>query len=501
MSDIDSSPKLSERRVGQLALAFIAFGFLGLLVGGVSVGWVMALNERRVGWVNHTYDVERHINALRIDTEQMESARRGYLIDQDPSFQSVYAGARAAVPGELASLTQLTADNPRQGVRLAQLRQVSDQFEGLLARSIFATKAGRRALAQGGFMTDGSVQLARSTRRITADMLAEENNLLATRVADQKDAVRLFFIALASSGVLLAAVAAASIWLILRYTRDLTASRNSLRRLNDNLEQAVEVRTWDLQRANDEIQRFAYIVSHDLRSPLVNVLGFTSELDAASKPILGLIERAEAEAPQIVNDQVRRAVREDMPEAIGFIRSSTQKMDRLINAILRLSREGRRTITPEPLDMDQLVGGVADSLHHRVDELGAQIVIDRPLPPLTTDRVAIEQILSNLVENAVKYLKPGRPGRIRISGRTESGRAIFEVADNGRGIDPKDHERVFDLFRRSGVQDQPGEGIGLAHARALAYRLGGVVSCDSALDEGAVFTLSLPASYSGEDQK
>jgi signal transduction histidine kinase len=293
-------------------------------------------------------------------------------------------------------------------------------------------------------------------------------------------------------------MAAASILVFLRYTRELAGSRDRLKDLNDNLEDAVEARTAELQRANDEIQRFAYIVSHDLRSPLVNVLGFNSELEAAAKPIAALIERAEAEAPQILTEEVRRAVREDIPEAIGFIRTSTQKMDRLINAILKLSREGRRTITPEQLNMDDLVQGAADSLQHRVAEISAEITVEKPLPPLRSDRVAVEQILSNLIENAVKYLKPGRPGHIRISGRLTSGRVVYEVADNGRGIDPKDHERVFDLFRRSGAQDQPGEGIGLAHVRALAYRLGGIVSCESALDQGATFRLSLPAIHPGE---
>jgi signal transduction histidine kinase len=260
----------------------------------------------------------------------------------------------------------------------------------------------------------------------------------------------------------------------------------------------VETRTVDLQRANEEIQRFAYIVSHDLRSPLVNVLGFTAELDAAAGPINGLIDRAEAEAPAIVTEDARRAIREDIPEAIGFIRGSTQKMDRLINAILKLSREGRRTIRPERLDMEDLARGVADSLRHRVDELGAEISIATPMPDLVSDRLAVEQILSNLVENAVKYLAPGRPGRIAISGCESLGRVTYEVADNGRGIDPKDHERVFDLFRRSGPQDQPGEGIGLAHVRDLAYRLGGTVGCESALGEGATFRLSLPSVHAGE---
>ncbi|RYD86935.1 MAG: ATP-binding protein, partial [Sphingomonadales bacterium] len=87
---------------------------------------------------------------------------------------------------------------------------------------------------------------------------------------------------------------------------------------------------------------------------------------------------------------------------------------------------------------------------------------------------------------------------IRISGSAQHGRALIDVVDNGRGIERRDHERVFDLFRRSGVQDQPGEGIGLAHVRALAYRLGGTISVDSDIGKGATFRINLPLAWSGE---
>ena len=111
----------------------------------------------------------------------------------------------------------------------------------------------------------------------------------------------------------------------------------------------------------------------------------------------------------------------------------------------------------------------------------------------------MEQLLSNLTENAVKYLSPDRPGDIRLRGRAAGTRAVFEVADNGRGIDPRDHERVFELFRRSGQQDQPGEGIGLAHVRALVYRLGGTITVDSELGRGSTFRVDLPRRLERED--
>jgi signal transduction histidine kinase len=490
--------EISERRFGRLILAFVVVGFLSLLMAGVGAAVIMNLSEDRNAWVSHTYEVENHIIALRFNLERMASARRGYLLDENARFRAAYAESSAAAATEVDDLERLTSDNPRQRGAIQTLRPQVVRLRSILDASIAAAATGARSGAVRNFVTDGSAPLTREVQQVTGGMLAEEQRLLRQRIAAQAAYVGDFFAILVLCAVLLVLVAAGSVWVILRYTRELARSRDDLRGLNDNLEQAVQERTTDLQRANDEIQRFAYIVSHDLRSPLVNVLGFTSELDAAARPIAELLDRVEAEAPALVSEAVRLAVREDIPEAIGFIRGSTQKMDRLINAILKLSREGRGTVSPEPLNMDDLAQGIADSLRHRVTEAGAEILVEKPLPKVTTDRVALEQILSNLTENAVKYLKPGRPGRIVIRGRRELGKVVYEVADNGRGIDPKDHERVFDLFRRSGVQDQPGEGIGLAHVRASAYRLGGIVTCESALDEGAVFRVSLPAAYSGE---
>jgi signal transduction histidine kinase len=175
-------------------------------------------------------------------------------------------------------------------------------------------------------------------------------------------------------------------------------------------------------------------------------------------------------------------------------------MDRLINAILRLSREGRREITPEKLDMDALIWSLADVHRHRIDARDIDLSIAPNLPDIVSDRLAVEQIFGNLIDNAVKYMVPGRRGRIEIRGRLEARRAIFEIADNGRGIDKRDHHRIFDLFRRSGMQDQQGEGIGLAHVRAIAYRLGGMISVDSELGRGATFRIDLPIEFSGENR-
>jgi signal transduction histidine kinase len=167
-------------------------------------------------------------------------------------------------------------------------------------------------------------------------------------------------------------------------------------------------------------------------------------------------------------------------------------MDRLINAILKLSREGRRNLVPEQLDMTAMVRDIADSVRHQTRAAGAGIVIE-PLPVLESDRLSVEQVLGNLIDNAVKYLDPSRPGRIVVTGEeTGDGWIVYRIADNGRGIAGRDHERIFELFRRSGRQDQPGEGLGLAFVRNSVRRLGGDITLESDLGKGSTFMVKLP---------
>ncbi|MDB5641201.1 MAG: fhlA [Hyphomicrobiales bacterium] len=238
----------------------------------------------------------------------------------------------------------------------------------------------------------------------------------------------------------------------------------------------------ELKESNEEIQRYAYIVSHDLRAPLVNIMGFTSELEAVTeemRPLMG--ENKEADR-----------LTTDVQESLSFIKAAIDKMDGLINAILRLSREGRRNFKPEPLDMVKLLHGLADAQRHQADTMDAEVIVNE-MPDIVADRLAIEQIFGNLIDNAIKYSAPGRRGVIEITGEPFGSRVRFSVRDNGRGIAPHDHARVFELFRRSGAQDKPGEGIGLAHVRALVRSIGGRIDLTSELGVGTTFTITLPA--------
>nr|WP_294296430.1 sensor histidine kinase [uncultured Sphingomonas sp.] len=470
----------------------MGLGFAALLGAGIATWSSTERTQRYAALVDHSYQVRDAIGRFQVTLEESETARRGYLLTGNDQFRQLYRRNADRLDAELNTIESLTLDNAVQTEAAGRIGRVLGELQENRRRSIELAGAGDRAFAVQMFQADGSILRVRAIRARLRVMLAAEEALLDERGADQRASTATFLTALGAAGLLVMVVAGVSFITIFRFTRDLGASRARLQELNDTLEDQVVERTTDLARANEEIQRFAYIVSHDLRSPLVNVMGFTAELEAGQKALAELVDRAEDAAPDIVTDDARFAAREDLPEAIGFIRTSTQKMDRLINAILKLSREGRRTITPEPIDMAALIGGIRDTLQHKLDEIGGAVEVAGTLPAIVTDRLAIEQVFANVIENAVKYRHPTRPVRITTSGRQVGGRAIFEIADNGRGIDPRDHQRVFDLFRRSGAQDQPGEGIGLAHVRALTYRLGGTIDVASELGEGATFRINLP---------
>ncbi|MCQ0988832.1 sensor histidine kinase [Jiella marina] len=481
----------TQRRVNRAIFFGVAVGFLMLALAATAVVWAFQRTQDYSERVSHTLEVEAALAELEALHERLEAARRGYLVEVDPRFTETFDSAIAAMPVQLDRIHDLISDNPGQLERLSELRDLIDRHQALLRDSITEKTAGGTSISAATILDEEDIAIVERIRALSQEMTAEERRLLVLREADERQGILVSTVVATLAGIVFLLVAAGTIWATQRTLRALAETHRELHRLNEDLESAVEERTAELQRANAEIQRFAYIVSHDLRSPLVNVMGFTAELNASIKPLNDLIDAVEEKDPEIIDDEIRFAVREDLPEAIGFIRSSTEKMDRLINAILRLSREGRRVLAPEAIDMNALVEGIIDSLRHRADELGITFTAE-PVPTLVSDKLAVEQIISNLVENATKYLKPDRPGRITVRGHKQHGRVVIEVEDNGRGIDPRDHERIFDLFRRSGSQDQPGEGIGLAHVRALAYRLGGTITCESALNEGATFRLSLP---------
>ncbi len=246
-----------------------------------------------------------------------------------------------------------------------------------------------------------------------------------------------------------------------------------------------------LSETNEELKRFTYIVSHDLRAPLLSLRGFSGELRRSLEALRKPMESALENLAEPERGAAAQALEEAVPEALGFIESSVTRMDHLIGALLRLSRVGYREFHMEELDTRQLLDETLRALAHQIESHKVDLKVG-PLPRIVSDRTAMEQIFGNLLDNAVKYLDPERPGRIELSASETAEGVVFEVRDNGRGIAEEDMDKVFAPFRRAGPQDIPGEGMGLAYVRALLHRLGGRIECQSQPGVGTTLRFVLP---------
>jgi sigma-B regulation protein RsbU (phosphoserine phosphatase) len=256
-------------------------------------------------------------------------------------------------------------------------------------------------------------------------------------------------------------------------------------------EQQLQRYAAELERSNEEVKRFAYIVSHDLRAPLINLKGFASELHTTLEKIGPVVNTVLPHLEEKQRQAVAMAFQEDIPEALGFIDSSVTRMDRFIEAILGLSRLGRRELELAPIDMDELVETTLRTLAHQIEKHQAKVFVDQ-LPQVVADRTSMEQIVGNILGNAVKYLDPDRPGEIKITSERNHETTTFHIQDNGCGIAKKDMDEVFAPFRRAGVHDVEGEGMGLPYAQTLVRRHGGRMWCESELGKGSTFSFSLP---------
>lgn len=247
----------------------------------------------------------------------------------------------------------------------------------------------------------------------------------------------------------------------------------------------------ELQDGNEELKGFIYSVAHDLRAPLVNIRGFTGELGRAAREIQEIVEKQAENLPEEIRHRTAALVREDVQPATGFIGASVERMSGLINALLKLSQLGHRQLRLEPLDLREMAQMSLRSLQHQVNEKNAVVEVG-VLPEATADRLAMEQVITNLLDNALKYLSPGRPGRILISSRQTAEGTVYFVQDNGRGIDANDMPKLFKIFRRLGSPDVPGEGVGLAYVKTLVKRHGGRIWCESEPGRGSIFFFSIP---------
>jgi two-component system sensor kinase FixL len=250
--------------------------------------------------------------------------------------------------------------------------------------------------------------------------------------------------------------------LILGVHRDITERRQ--------IEAERETLIAELEVKNVELERFAYTVSHDLKSPLITIQGFLNYLERDAS--VGNVERMRADITRISN--------------------AAQTMQELLDELLELSRVGRIVNPPEKVPLGELAREAVDTVAGRLTEGGVEVEIAPNLPIVYGDRPRLREVLENLLDNAVKFMGDQPQPRVEIGVRRDDHETVFYVRDNGVGIDPRYHEKVFGLFEKLDPKTE-GTGVGLAIVQRIVDIHGGRIWVESeGVEQGTSFCFTLP---------
>jgi two-component system, chemotaxis family, sensor kinase Cph1 len=267
------------------------------------------------------------------------------------------------------------------------------------------------------------------------------------------------------------------------------AIRTDITERKKNEERLVQM-SQELVEKNKELETVVYVASHDLRSPLVNVHGFSRELASAYERVKAKL--AKSKAKMVDKQEILELLEQDVPEALSYIQAGVAKMESLLAGFLRFSRLGRAALTIEPLDMNAMLKDISQAMEFQLKETGAWLQVEK-LPLCVGDATQINQVFTNLIDNALKYRDPGRLCRIHVSGRLEGDRSVYIVEDNGIGIAPEHQAKIFEIFHRLNPSDTTGEGLGLSIAQKILERHNGEIHVESAAGQGSKFIVSLPS--------
>ncbi len=461
--------------------AALAGAVLLVLFGVAALFWVFGQIDQAASARQHSRLVAMRAADFLASLIDAETGQRGFALTGDDAFLEPYLAVRGRVSGQLGELRQLTKlEESRR--HLDAVRPLMDAKMGELARSIQMRRSGDMA-AVGALVASGEGKRSMDSIRTEIGRVIEIENLAFEReVARFETNLRRLFVGIVAVSLcfLLLGALAANLYYRnnehrlrnLEVARDIEERRKAdetVRRLNAELEQRVIERTAELKTANTELEAFSYSVSHDLRTPVRAIDGYTQAV-------------LEDYGPQLPAEGLR---------FLQTIRHSARHLGALIDNLLAFAQLKQQELNKHAIDTNALA-------RTALDELGApwpsrQVDLRvADLPPSFGDPALLKQVWLNLISNALKYTNKRDRAEIEIGCLKDNGADAYFVRDNGTGFDMRYADKLFGVFQRfHRAEDYEGTGVGLAIVQRIVSRHGGRIWADAAVDRGATFNFTL----------
>ncbi len=469
-----SDPARQSRTRRRLAALFCIPLALSLLFFGVTM--VREYTDTQLLGIQN---LSASLQQLRMVVTDLETDERSFLLTSEERFLAQFETARASLPSQIETCRMYAREaSPDLQARIAGISSALQARTAQAAATVDAAKSQSRNEKLEQVRAGDGERAMQQVRQSIDNLQLGLSRQQSSFVDRQRDLNHLAFLSFLLSTAVLVLVLYRLYHSSVSYLQDRDLASERLRQLNLNLEAQVEERTRDLRLANEELQQFAYVASHDLQEPLRTITSFS----------------------QLIESRYKNKLDADADEFIGYIVSSARRMTDLINGLLSLIRLRKAGQPVNRVSFAAILADAEASLQALARETNTEIT-SGPLPELVVDRVQFAQVLQNLLSNAIKYRREEAP-RIHVSARRDESHWVFSVADNGRGFDPQFAERIFGLFQRLHSREAiEGTGMGLSIAKKIIERHGGRMWADSVEGSGSTFYFSLPVSLEGARQE